>query len=157
MNALCAAARDRRPSRWTSATGFRLVEVSRGGQHPAESLTEAAKSNRYGHRDATMILMACRHGFRSSELIDLRSVIDFDRAALAVRWVKQGSPSTPFRARSCVRCAGCNGSRSPSPFVFTWGRGSHFTTAGFAKLERETVNRLPNSRMTFCRGWPKAS
>jgi site-specific recombinase XerD len=37
-----------------------------------ESLTEAAKGNRYGQRDATMILIAYRHGFRVSELVDLR-------------------------------------------------------------------------------------
>jgi integrase len=41
-------------------------------------LTEAAKDNRYGHRDATMILMAYRHGFRAIELVDLRwDQIDF--------------------------------------------------------------------------------
>jgi integrase len=30
-----------------------------------EKLIEAAKGNRYGHRDATMILVAYRHGFRA--------------------------------------------------------------------------------------------
>jgi type 1 fimbriae regulatory protein FimB/type 1 fimbriae regulatory protein FimE len=30
-------------------------------------LIEAAKDNRYGHRDATMILVAYRHGLRASE------------------------------------------------------------------------------------------
>jgi integrase len=82
-----------------------------------ESLTEAAKGNRYGHRDATMILMAYRHGFRSSELVDLRwDQIDFDRATLAVRRVKQRDQETK------------------SPFVFTSERGSPFTTAGFARM-----------------------
>jgi type 1 fimbriae regulatory protein FimB/type 1 fimbriae regulatory protein FimE len=33
---------------------------------------EAAKGNRYGHRDATMILIAYRHGLRANELVDLR-------------------------------------------------------------------------------------
>ena len=56
-------------------------------------MIEAAKGNRYGHRDATMILMAYRHGLRVSELVDLRwDQIDFDRATLAVRRVKQGTP-----------------------------------------------------------------
>ena len=51
-----------------------------------ERLIEASKSNRYGHRDATMILMAYRHGLRVSELVDLRwDQIDFDTANLAVR------------------------------------------------------------------------
>jgi integrase len=58
-------------------------------------LIEAAKGNRYGNRDATMILMAYRHGFRPVELVDLRwDQIDFDSANLAVRRAKKGSPST---------------------------------------------------------------
>src|SRR4029434_3857824 len=44
-------------------------------------LVTAAKENRYGHRDATMILMAYRHGLRVSELVALRwDQIDFDTA-----------------------------------------------------------------------------
>jgi integrase len=37
-----------------------------------ERLIDAAKDNRQGHRDATMILIAFRHGLRASELVDLR-------------------------------------------------------------------------------------
>jgi integrase len=37
-----------------------------------ERLIEAAKQNRSGHRDATAILVAYRHGLRSSELVALR-------------------------------------------------------------------------------------
>ena len=37
-----------------------------------ERLTAATRGNRHGHRDATMILVAYRHGLRASELIDLR-------------------------------------------------------------------------------------
>src|SRR5271169_3316429 len=36
------------------------------------ALIEAAKANRYGHRSATMILLAFRHGLRVAELCDLR-------------------------------------------------------------------------------------
>src|SRR5271156_3412589 len=35
-----------------------------------EALIEAAKGNRYGHRDATMILVAFRHGLRAAEVCD---------------------------------------------------------------------------------------
>jgi integrase len=35
-------------------------------------LIEAAKANRHGHWDATMILLAFRHGLRAAELCDLR-------------------------------------------------------------------------------------
>jgi integrase len=37
-----------------------------------ERLIEAAKQNRSGHRDATAILVAYRHGLRASELVTLR-------------------------------------------------------------------------------------
>jgi integrase len=102
-----------------------------------ERLIEAAKSNRYGHRDATMILMAYRHGLRVSELVDLRwAQIDFDTANLAVRRVKSGSPSThPIRGdelRALRRLE--REQESKSAFVFTSERGSPFTTAGFARL-----------------------
>jgi integrase len=102
-----------------------------------ESLTEAAKGNRYGQRDATMILMAYRHGFRSSELVDLRwDQIDFDRATLAVRRAKRGTPSThPVQGDEMRALRKLLREQEPkSPFVFTSERGSPFTTAGFARL-----------------------
>jgi type 1 fimbriae regulatory protein FimB/type 1 fimbriae regulatory protein FimE len=37
-----------------------------------ETLIETAKANRHGHRDATMILLAFRHGVRAAEVCDLR-------------------------------------------------------------------------------------
>ena len=37
-----------------------------------ERLMTAAKGNRHGHRDATMVLLAYRHGLRVAELVDLR-------------------------------------------------------------------------------------
>jgi integrase len=58
-----------------------------------EKLIEAAKTNRYGHRDATMLLVAFRHGLRASELCGLEwSQIDFTGATLHVRRVKNGKP-----------------------------------------------------------------
>ena len=60
-----------------------------------EQLMATAKENRWGHRDATMILVAYRHGLRASELVDLRwDQVDFKTATLHVRRVKQGTPST---------------------------------------------------------------
>ena len=44
-----------------------------------EKLIEAAKGNRYGHRDATMVLVAYRHGLRASEICELTwDAIDFN-------------------------------------------------------------------------------
>ena len=65
-----------------------------------ERLQENAKANRWGHRDATMILSAYRHGLRASELVDLRwDQIDFKAGTLHVNRLKQGSSSThPIRS-----------------------------------------------------------
>jgi type 1 fimbriae regulatory protein FimB/type 1 fimbriae regulatory protein FimE len=64
-----------------------------------ERLMEAAKGNRWGLRDPTMVLVAYRHGLRT--------------ATLHVRRVKKGTPSTPS-ATSCAPCGGCSASRSRS-------------------------------------------
>ena len=36
-----------------------------------EKLIKTARDGRYGHRDATLILIAFRHGLRASEICDL--------------------------------------------------------------------------------------
>ena len=60
-----------------------------------ERLVNVARKNRWGHRDATMTLVAYRHGLRVSELVDLRwDQIEFASGTLHVRRVKQGTPST---------------------------------------------------------------
>src|SRR5438094_2207215 len=63
-----------------------------------EALMAGARQNRYGHRDATMILVGFRHGLRASEIVDLRwDQVNFSRAVLPVRRVKQGTASVhPF-------------------------------------------------------------
>jgi integrase len=49
-----------------------------------EQLIEAAKSNRHGHRDALMVLLAYRHGLRAAEVVDLRwEQVDFKAALLS--------------------------------------------------------------------------
>ena len=102
-----------------------------------ERLIKATKDNRYGHRDATMILVAYRHGLRASELMDLRwDQIDFRTATLHVRRVKQGTPSThPILGDELRPLRRLQREQEPkSPFVFTSERGSPFTTAGFARM-----------------------
>jgi integrase len=71
-----------------------------------EKLMNAAKGNRYGHRDATMVFVAYRHGLRASELVDMRwDQVDFRAARLHVRRVKQGTPSVRGRAASAASSA----------------------------------------------------
>jgi integrase len=100
-------------------------------------LMKAAGGNRWGHRDASMILVAYRHGLRVSELVDLRwDQVDFDTATLAVRRVKKGTPSThPIRGDELRALRRLAREQEPkSPFVFTSERGAPFTTAGFARM-----------------------
>jgi integrase len=102
-----------------------------------ERLLKATKGNRWAHRDATMILLAYRHGLRASELTDLRwDQVDFTTATLHVRRVKQGSPSThPILGDELRWLRRLQREQEPkSPFVFTSERGSPFTTAGFARM-----------------------
>jgi hypothetical protein len=90
-----------------------------------------------GHRDATMILVAYRHGLRVSELVDLRfDQIDFNAGTLAVRRAKRGTPAMhPIRGDELRALRRLQREQDPkSPFVFTSERGAPFTTAGFARM-----------------------
>ena len=92
-----------------------------------ERLMAAAKGNRWGHRDATMVLVGYRHGLRASELVDLRwDQVDFASATLHVRRVKQGTPA-PTRSwgMSCGRCGDFSASRSPSRCSCSLPSGEH--------------------------------
>jgi integrase len=112
---------------------------------PREYLTDAeiaklmkvAGGNRWGHRDATMILVTYRHGLRASELVDLRwDQIDFSAATLAVRRLKRGTPSThPIRGDELRALRKLQREQEPkAPFVFTSERGAPFTASGFARM-----------------------
>jgi integrase len=99
-----------------------------------ERLIAAARGRRHGHRDATMILLAYRHGLRASEVCDLtRDQVDFARGVLHVRRTKKGTPSVhPLQGdeiRALRRLM-----REPSRFVFNTERKGPVTTATFRKM-----------------------
>ena len=74
-----------------------------------EALIGAArKRGRYGHRDATMILIAYRHGLRVGELCALTwDQVDFGQGLLHVTRLRHGVPSVHrAEARSFARCGG---------------------------------------------------
>ena len=104
------------------------------------ALMEAARKNRDGKRDATMILMAYRHGLRASELVDLRwEQISFNHAVLHVRRAKNGTPATHPLTGKELRALRDLKRESQSPFVFVSMRGAPFTVSGFRRLvERAT-------------------
>jgi integrase len=101
-----------------------------------ETLISTAPQGRYGHRDATLILVAYRHGLRAVELCDLEwSQVEFDRAAtLHVRRAKNGKPAAhPIRGDELRALRELQRQTSGS-YVFETERRTPFTT--------DAVNRL---------------
>ena len=128
----------RRPPNADLRTREHLTEAE------VERLMAAAGRNRWGHRDATMVLVAYRHGLRASELVDLRwDQVDFRTASLHVRRVKQGTPSThPILGDELRALRRLQRDQEPkSPFVFTSERGAPFSTAGFARMVERAGSR----------------
>ena len=101
-----------------------------------ERLVKTAGSNRRGHRDATMILVAFRHGLRAAELVGLRwDQVDFEGGVLHVARRKRGTPSThPISGRELRALRRLKREAQASPFLFVSERGSPFSVAGFQKL-----------------------
>jgi type 1 fimbriae regulatory protein FimB/type 1 fimbriae regulatory protein FimE len=100
-------------------------------------LVEAAKANRQGRRDATMIFVAYRHGLRTAELIALRwDAVDFDDATLAVSRRKNGRPAThQLTGRELRELRRLKREQNPaSQFVFVSERGAPFTCRGFRRM-----------------------
>src|SRR5215470_4303450 len=96
-----------------------------------------ASRGRYGQRDATMILMAYRHGLRVSELIALRwDQVDLDAGRLQVIRRKGSDDSvqplsaSEIRALRRVKRVQESGSR----YVFITERKAPMTASGFFKM-----------------------
>ena len=89
-----------------------------------ERLIDAMKGNRWGHRYATIVLMAFRHGLRAPELVDLRCRL------------KNGSPAThPLTGKELRALRRLQREQElKSPFVFTSERGTPFTKRGFQPM-----------------------
>jgi integrase len=104
-----------------------------------EKLIKAAKDDRgrYGDRDATMILIAFRHGLRAAEICDLEwPQVEFGRSAsLHVRRVKNGKPAVhPLRGDEIRALRELRRQFPDSGYVFATERAGPFTT--------DAVNRL---------------
>lgn len=100
-------------------------------------MAEARRGGRYGHRDATLILIAYRHGLRAVEIADLEwSQVEFGRdATLHVRRAKNGKPSAhPLRGAEVRALRELRRQFPDSGFVFATERGGPFTP--------DAVNRL---------------
>ena len=98
---LVSPAREKR----TVAPGRRPNAELRPREHlterEVEKLIEAAKRNRWGQRDSTMLLIAFRHGLRASEVCGLQwSDVEFEVSDLASAPCKRrGNGHSPIAGR----------------------------------------------------------
>jgi len=104
-----------------------------------EQLIVAAgkRRGRYGHRDASLLMLAYRHGLRVGELVALRwEQVAFREGLLHVARLKKGTPSThPLRGPELRALRRLQREQRPSsPYLFTTERRGPMTTAGVRKL-----------------------
>jgi type 1 fimbriae regulatory protein FimB/type 1 fimbriae regulatory protein FimE len=106
-----------------------------------EKLIAVVKSNRYGQRDATMLLICFRHGLRASELCELQwSDIEFETGTLHIRRAKGGTATTHPLLGDEMRALRVLKRDAKSPFIFVSERGAPFTVAGLQKLVERAGN-----------------
>jgi site-specific recombinase XerD len=102
-----------------------------------EQLMKAARQRgRYGHRDATMILVAYRHGLRVGELVTLRwDQIDLKLGRIHVRRLKGSEDSVhPLSGVEIRALRQVRKDQDHGRHVFMSERGAPMTTRGFFKL-----------------------
>ena len=101
-----------------------------------EALIAAAKSNRHGHRNALMILLAYRHGLRASELVGLRwEQVDFKGSRIHIRRVKSSDDAThPLTGKELRALRQQQRDNSNSPYVFISERGTPFNPISFSQM-----------------------
>jgi len=97
---------------------------------------QGKRGRRYGLRDATMILVAFRHGLRVSELCALTwDQIDFSHGLIHVRRMKNGIPSVHQLGGEEMRSLrALKREDGAGRYVFMTERGAPMTAAGFRKM-----------------------
>jgi type 1 fimbriae regulatory protein FimB/type 1 fimbriae regulatory protein FimE len=105
-------------------------------EREVERLMKAARDNRYGHRDATMILLAFRHGLRASELCALRrEQVDLTHGLLHVARAKNGTPSVhPLTGTELRALRRLQREQEPGRYVFMSERGAPMSPVGFRRM-----------------------
>jgi integrase len=129
------------PRRQANA-GLRPCEYLTEGE--VEKLIKAARNGRYGHRDATLVLIAFRHGLRRIEIADLEwSQVEFGRSAsLYVRRAENGKPSVhPLRGDEIRALRELRRQYPDSDFVFATERGGPFTADAINRLVKRIGER----------------
>jgi type 1 fimbriae regulatory protein FimB/type 1 fimbriae regulatory protein FimE len=101
-----------------------------------ERLMDAAGKNRQGHRDATAILLAYRHGLRASELVAVRwDDIDLTTGRLHVRRAKGGETAVhPIGGKEMRALRRLQRESIKSLYVFVSERGAPLSVAGYQRM-----------------------
>jgi integrase len=99
-------------------------------------MTAARKGSRWGHRDATMILIGYRHGLRAVELCDLQwSQVELNTGRLHVSRAKNGTPSVhPLQGDEIRALRRLQREQGRSPHAFQSERGGPMTPKAFHAL-----------------------
>ena len=106
-------------------------------EREVEQLMDTArKVSRRGHRDATMILVAYRHGLRASEVCGVEwHQVELDQGRLHVRRAKRGTPSVhPIRGDEIRALRRLRREYPTEAYVFVSERGGPISPMGFHHL-----------------------
>jgi site-specific recombinase XerD len=114
-----------------------------------KKLMEAARKNRYGHRDATMILVTYRHGLRATEVCQLRwDQYDLKRGSLHVNRIKNGIESVhPIGGEELRALRKLLREEPENRYIFVSERGAPLSQEGFLKMVKRAgvAAKLPFS------------
>jgi integrase len=124
-----------RHSRASNLNGA-LVEPSFLNEREVDLLMEAARQHRWGHRDATAILVAYLHGLRASELVALRwTDVDLTTGRLRIRQSKSGAASVhPISPQESLALRRLRDEAVPARYVFVSEYGDPFRAMGFERM-----------------------
>ena len=99
-------------------------------------MSAAGRVGRYGHRDATLILLSYRHGLRVSELVGLHwEQVDLKQGLLHINRLKHGNPSVqPLRGPELRALRRLQRDYSKLPYVFCSERKAPLTSDAIRKI-----------------------
>src|SRR6516165_1353148 len=124
-------------------------------EREVERLMDCAREHgRYGHRDATMILVAYRHGLRASEVCDLQwQQIELSEGRLHVHRVKNGISSVhPIRGDEMRALRKLRRDYPRDAHVFVSERGGPISSIGFHRLIQRLGEAAKMPTMATTRG-----
>jgi integrase len=119
-----------------SKLGNVLVEHDYLSEREVDLLMEAARQHRWGHRDATAILVAYQHGLRASELVALRwDDIDLTTGRLRIRPAKGAAARAhAISAQESLALRRLRDEAAPSRYVFASEHGAPFRVTGYDRM-----------------------